>query len=122
MSNLEGSSRSGGGGGGGGAAVDVLLVESSMFQAPFDRDELAPQKVIVDDIDQKIKNEGKLTRTEKQSLRDTAKKAIEIAQELERKDAETLPMAELQAHLDKENEAVAHIYHGVTLTINKEGG
>ena len=121
MSNLEGSSRSGGGGGGG-AAVDVLLVESSMFQAPFDRDELAPQKVIVDDIDQKIKNEGKLTRTEKQSLRDTAKKAIEIAQELERKDAETLPMAELQAHLDKENEAVALIYQGVTLTIKKEGG
>ena len=121
MSNLEGSSRTGGGGGGG-AAVDVLLVESSMFQAPFDRDELAPQKVIVDDIDQKIKNEGKLTRTEKQSLRDTAKKAIEIAQELERKDAETLPMAELQAHLDKENEAVALIYQGVTLTIKKEGG
>ena len=126
MSNLQSSSSSSGGGGAGGgaaAAVDnVLLVEASKFEAPFDRDGLLPQKATIDGIDEKIKSGGKLDREEKQLLRDTAKQTIEIAQEMERKDAKTLSMAELQAYLDKENEAVAHIYHGVTLTINKEGG
>ena len=128
MSNLQSSSSSSGGGGGGAggsaaAAVDnVLLVEPSKFEAPFDRDGLLPQKATIDGINEKIKSGGKLTRTEKQTLRDTAKQTIEIAHEMERKDVETLPMAELRAQLDDDNKNVALIYQGVTGTIQKERG
>ena len=125
MSNLQSSSSSGGGGAGGGAAAavdNVLLVEPSKFEAPFDRDGLLPQKATIDGINEKIKSGGKLTRTEKQTLRDTAKQTIEIAHEMERKDVETLPMAELRAQLDEENKNVALIYQGVTGTIKKERG
>ena len=109
--------------GGAAAAVDnVLLVEPSKFEAPFDRDGLLPQKATIDGINEKIKSGGKLTRTEKQTLRDTAKQTIEIAHEMERKDVETLPMAELRAQLDEENKNVALIYQGVTGTIQKERG
>ena len=90
MSNSESGSRSGGGGGGGGGGG--AAVESSKFQAPFDRDKLAPQKRIIDDINEKIKSGRTLTRNEKQTLRDTAKETIAIAQEMERKDKETLPL------------------------------
>ena len=121
MSNAENSSRSGGGGGGG-AVADAVLVEILKFQAPFDRDKLAPQKAIIDGINEKIKSGSKLTRTEKQSLRDTAKKTIEIVQEMERKDMETLLLSELRAHLEEANEAVTLTYQGITLTIKKERG
>ena len=76
----------------------------------------------IDDIDEKIKSGSKLTRTEKQTLRDTAKQTIDIAQAMEREDVETLSMAELRAQLDEENKNVALIYQGVTGTIQKERG
>ena len=123
MSNLESSSGGGGAGGGAAAAVDnVLLVDPSKFEAPFDRDGLLPQKSTIDDINEKIKRGGKLTRTEKQSLRDTAEKTIEIVQEMERKDMETLLTSELRAYLEEANEAVTLTYQGITLTIKKERG
>ena len=127
MSNLQSSSSSssGGGGAGGGAAAavdNVVLVEPSKFEAPFDRDGLLPQKATIDGINEKIKSGGKLTRTEKQTLRDTAKQTIEIAHEMERKDVETLPMAELRAQLDDDNKNVALVCEGVTGTIKKERG
>ena len=124
MSNLQSSSSGGGGAGGGAAAAvdNVLLVEPSKFEAPFDRDGLLPQKATIDGINEKIKSGGKLTRTEKQTLRDTAKQTIDIAQAMEREDVETLSMAELRTQLDEVNKNVTLTYQGVTGTIKEERG
>ena len=97
-------------------------VKKAPFQAPFDRDGLAPQKSIIDGIDEKIKSGNKLTRTEKQTLRDTAKQTIDIAQAMEREDVETLSMAELRAQLYEVNKNVTLTYQGVTGTIKEERG
>ena len=92
------------------------------YVAPFDRPNLAKMKATIDDLNDKVARGEKLSREEKQTMRDIAKTATDMASAMEAQDAKTLPIAELQEELKSKNEDIETIYGGVTLMIQKESG